>query len=268
MCTRSTPRLPDSYGQSGISAQASFRYDWRLPVWSGWQQMQFGYDFKRSNNDLEFGGFQVFNSNMHIHQFVFTYDMNKTDNVGQSRTNVTAVLSPGISTPITRTMPSKARGTARRRATRICNCRDSAISRSAAALPHGAARCSSGRRTRSCRARNWGCAATAAWRLRTYVVQGDRGWNLQTELRTPASNIGTSDIAIQSFLFVDTGHVWNKIDQPAEPNNGSLIGLGAAFRFQVSRFVSVRGTYGYRLRAATPGASKAPVGMLYIVAGS
>ena len=27
---QSTPRLPDSYGQTGISAQLSFRYDWRL----------------------------------------------------------------------------------------------------------------------------------------------------------------------------------------------------------------------------------------------
>jgi hypothetical protein len=61
---QSTPRLPDTYGQTGISAQMSLRYDWRLPTINDTTQMaQFGYHFKRSSNDLEFGGFQVFNSN-------------------------------------------------------------------------------------------------------------------------------------------------------------------------------------------------------------
>jgi hypothetical protein len=58
---QSTPRLPDTYGQTGISAQMSLRYDWRLPTINDTTQMaQFGYHFKRSSNDLEFGGFQVF----------------------------------------------------------------------------------------------------------------------------------------------------------------------------------------------------------------
>ncbi len=48
---------PDSYGQTGISAQMSVRYDWRLPTTTNTAQLvQFGYDFKRSNNNLEFGG--------------------------------------------------------------------------------------------------------------------------------------------------------------------------------------------------------------------
>ena len=57
--------------------------------------MQFGYDFKRSNNDLEFGGFQVFNSNTHIHQFVVNYEISRTDARGQGRANAMVVLSPG-----------------------------------------------------------------------------------------------------------------------------------------------------------------------------
>jgi hemolysin activation/secretion protein len=267
---QSTPRLPDSYGQTGISAQASFRYDWRLPVVSGWtQQLQFGYDFKRSNNDLEFGGFQVFNSNTHIHQLVFAYDVNKTDTLGQSRANATLVMSPGhVDTDNNNEAFESARhgATPRYAYLQLSGTRDLALGGGFTAWGHATVQWTPDTLLPS---EEMGLGGDSSVRgYEPYVVQGDRGWNLQTELRTPPWSIGTSQIAVQPFLFVDAGHVWNRIDQPAEPNNGSLIGVGAGFRFQVNRYVNVRGTYGYPLRAGVPGASKAPVGMLYIVAGS
>ncbi|OJB19182.1 hypothetical protein BGV54_19970 [Burkholderia ubonensis] len=57
--------------------------------------MQFGYDFKRSNNDLEFGGMQVFGSNTHTHQVVLAWHATRTDSYGQADANVTLVASPG-----------------------------------------------------------------------------------------------------------------------------------------------------------------------------
>jgi hemolysin activation/secretion protein len=267
---QSTPRLPDSYGQTGISAQMSFRYDWRLPVVSGWQQQaQFGYDFKRSNNDLEFGGFQVFNSNTHVHQFVFAYDINRNDGAGQTRANATLVLSPGHFDADNEddAFESARHGAKPRYAyLQLSGQRDLALGGGFTAWGRAMLQWTPDTLLPS---EELGLGGDSSVRgYEPYIVQGDRGWNIQTELRTPAWNIGTSSVAVQPFLFVDAGHVWNKIDQPTEPNNGSLIGVGAGFRFQVSRFVSVRGTYGYPLRAGTPGASKAPVGMLYIVAGS
>jgi hypothetical protein len=59
----------------GNAAQRSARYDECIGSYKDSQhQMQFGYDFERSSDDLEFGGFQVFNVNTHIHQFLLAYD--------------------------------------------------------------------------------------------------------------------------------------------------------------------------------------------------
>ncbi|MDR5740953.1 MULTISPECIES: ShlB/FhaC/HecB family hemolysin secretion/activation protein [unclassified Caballeronia] len=267
---QSTPRLPDSYGQTGISAQASIRYDWRLTPFAGWQQQaQFGYDFKRSNNNLEFGGFQVFNSNTHIHQFVLAYELSRTDTSGQTRANATVVLSPGrLDADNNEAAFESARhgATPRYMYAQLSAQRDIAL---------GGGFIASGRAMLQWTpdtllpSEEMGLGGDSSVRgYLPYVVQGDRGWNVQTEVRTPPWSMGASGVAIQPFLFVDAGRVWNRIDQPAEPNNGSLVGIGGGFRFQVSRFINVRGTFGFPLHAAEPAGSKAPVGMLYIVLGS
>ncbi len=79
---------------------------------------------------------------------------------------------------------------------------------------------------------------------------------------------GSTSIALQPFLFLDAGHAWNRIDEPTEQNNGSLISMGAGLRFQASRFVNVRGTFGVPLRAAVQEGSKAPLAIVYVVIGS
>ncbi len=105
------------------------------------------------------------------------------------------------------------------------------------------------------------CVATSRTR-----AQDDRGWNVQTELRAPVLKWRIA--AMQPFLFFDAGHVWNRIAEAGEPNNASLASIGAGFRFQVGRFVSVRGTYGFPLKAAVPNGSNAPVGERFVVIGS
>jgi hemolysin activation/secretion protein len=159
---QSTPDLPDSYGQTGISAQLSFRYDWRIASSGQWQQqLQFGYDFKRSNNNLEFGGFQVFGSNTHIHQFVIAYDVTKTDTLGQAAANATLVLSPGYfdgddndAAFNTSRLGAKARYAYVQSSAQ----RDVAIGLAFRCMREA---CSSGRRIRCCPAKNWGLAAIA-----------------------------------------------------------------------------------------------------------
>jgi hemolysin activation/secretion protein len=73
---------------------------------------------------------------------------------------------------------------------------------------------------------------------------------------------------VQAFVFFDAGHVWNRIDEPAETSSGTLASAGAGLRFQWSRFVDFRCTYGVPLRAPTPGGSKAPMVLLYLSIGS
>ncbi|PMS26964.1 peptide transporter [Paraburkholderia rhynchosiae] len=267
---QSTPRLPDSYGQTGISAQISVRYDWRLPTTTDTAQLvQFGYDFKRSNNDLEFGGFQVFNSNTHMHQFVLTYDLSKPGDAGAGHASATLVGSPG---GLDSANNDPAFGAARRGATAryayllLAAQRAFALGGGFILTARGAFQWTPNTLLPS---EEMGLGGETSVRgYEPYVVLGDRGWNVQTELRAPALPFGMNSAALQPFVFVDAGHVWNRIDQPAEISHGSLVSIGAGVRLQWSRFVDFRCTYGVPLRAPTPGGSKAPMVLLYVSIGS
>lgn len=267
---QSTPRLPDSYGQTGISSQISVRYDWRLPTTTATAQLvQFGYDFKRSNNDLEFGGFQVFNANTHVHQFLLTYDISKPGDAGAAHASATLVGSPG---GFDNANSDTAFATARQGATaryvylQLAAQRAFALGAGFTLSARGAFQWTPNTLLPS---EEMGLGGESTVRgYEPYVVLGDRGWNVQTELRAPAIPFGTSSAALQPFVFVDAGHVWNRIDQPAEISNGSLMSVGAGVRFQWSRFVDFRCTYGVPLRAPTPGGSKAPMVLLYVSIGS
>lgn len=269
---QSTPRLPDSYGQTGISAQISFRYDWRLPpldhagAWQ--QQVQLGYDFKRSNNDLEFGGFQVFNANTHIHQFVIAYDLLKSDASGDTHLNASLFVSPGY---FDSNSNEEAYDAARLGATpryqymQLSAQRDMPLGKSGFSVAARGLVQWTG--TTLLPSEELGLGGDATVRgYEPYAAQGDRGWNLQTELRAPAISAGIA--AMQPFVFFDAGHVWNRIAEFGEVNNASLASVGAGIRVQAGRFVSFRGTYGFPLKAVVPNGSKAPVGEIFLVIGS
>ncbi|WP_345816583.1 ShlB/FhaC/HecB family hemolysin secretion/activation protein [Paraburkholderia sp. PREW-6R] len=267
---QSTPRLPDSYGQTGISAQMSFRYDWRLPTLTDTAQLiQFGYDFKRSNNDLEFGGFQVFNSNTHVHQFLLTYDISKPTAAGQAHASATLVGSPGgLEDPNGDAAFNASRqgATARYTYLQLNGSRAFALGGGFTLSARGTFQWTPNTLLPS---EELGLGGESSVRGYTpYVVLGDRGWNVQTEARSPALPFGSSSAVAQPFVFFDAGHVWDRIDQPAEVSNGSLISVGAGVRFQWSRFVDFRCTYGVPLRAPTPNGSKAPMVLLYVSIGS
>ncbi|WP_321797270.1 ShlB/FhaC/HecB family hemolysin secretion/activation protein [Caballeronia sp. J97] len=269
---QSTPRLPDSYGQTGLSAQLSFRYDWRLPpldqagAWQ--QQVQFGYDFKRSNNDLEFGGFQVFNANTHIHQFVIAYDLSRSDVSGDTHLNASLFVSPGyFDSNSNDDAYDAARLGAKPRYQymQLSAQRDMPLGKSGFSIAARGLLQWTGSTLLPSEELGLGGDATVRG-YEPYSAQGDRGWNLQTELRAPAISAGIA--AMQPFAFFDAGHVWNRIAEFGEVNNASLASVGVGVRVQVGRFVSLRGTYGFPLKAVVPNGSKAPVGEIFVVIGS
>jgi hemolysin activation/secretion protein len=267
---QSTPRLPDTYGQTGISAQMSVRYDWRLPTIDDMTQMvQFGYDFKRSNNDLEFGGFQVFNSNTHIHQFLMVYDISKPSDAGTAHASATLVASPGgLDGNNNDAAFNAARqgATARYMYTQLTGSHAFALGGGFTLTANGTLQWTANTLLPS---EEMGLGGESSVRgYDPYVVLGDRGWNVQTELRTPAIAFGASNALVQPFVFFDAGRVWTRIDQPAENNPGLLAAIGVGVRFRWSRFVDFRCTYGAPFRAATPNGSKAPTVLLYMSIGT
>lgn len=267
---QSTPRLDNAFNQTGVSAQFSARYDRHLPGIDGWQQqVQFGYDFKRSNNDLEFGGVQVFNSNTHVHQFLVSYDATKNDALGQTHANLALVGSPGHldgDNSDDAFQATRNGATARYGYLQLLAQRDVSVGAGFVLSARGHFQWTPNTLLPS---EEMGLGGDDTLRgYLPYSVQGDRGWNVQTELRTPAfAFFGNDGPAFQPFAFVDAGHVWNKIDQPGEVQAGMLSSIGVGVRFQWSRFVNARLTYGQPLRAA-PGGSKAPIAQVFVVIGS
>ena len=97
---RSVPNLGSDFGLVGLSGQAGVRYSHALRrTGSLIHTVQFGYDFKTTNNNLGFGGTQVSRSNTEIDQFPVAYAANLTDRLGSLALTTSVFFSPGGLTP-------------------------------------------------------------------------------------------------------------------------------------------------------------------------
>jgi len=94
---QAVPLLGPSLGLVGINGQASIRYIWHLPTFAHvtHEDLQFGYDFKTANNNLQFGGSLVSTSETEIDQFPIVYNATIVDKFGLTAISNTFVFSPG-----------------------------------------------------------------------------------------------------------------------------------------------------------------------------
>lgn len=97
---RTVPDIGTDFGLVGLNGQASIRYLHMLPRTATFvESLQAGYDFKTTNNNLDFGGIAVSSNSLEIDQFPISYLANLTDRWGVSSSSTTAVYSPGSLTP-------------------------------------------------------------------------------------------------------------------------------------------------------------------------
>ncbi len=97
---KSVPNIGADFGFVGKSGQASIRYNFGLHRTKHFiQTLQFGYDFKTTNNNLAFNGDLVSATSTEIDQFPIAYAANLTDRMGASSLTTTLVLSPGGISP-------------------------------------------------------------------------------------------------------------------------------------------------------------------------
>ncbi len=90
------PLMGQVFNDQGHSGQASVRYVHPLPRIRGLtQDLQIGYDFKSTDNNLEFAGFQVFGAQAEVDQFPLIYDATLSDRFGQTAVQNMFVFSPG-----------------------------------------------------------------------------------------------------------------------------------------------------------------------------
>lgn len=90
------PDLPAVFNQGGESWEAATRYSLALPERCGFvQELSAGFQFRHSDNTLEFGGLPVTMSATDLAEFVLAWQGRRPDDLGSTALGLSAVWSPG-----------------------------------------------------------------------------------------------------------------------------------------------------------------------------
>jgi hemolysin activation/secretion protein len=252
----------------GVSWQGSMRYaiPISLPKWPV-QEIQFGYDFKRSNNNLQFGGISISNTLTDIDQFVLTYGTVIDDPLGQTKFSNRMALSPGLFSPYNNDaafQPSSTHnGVPFAKAFYFYNdisaTRLTKLPWDMGALTRIEAQFSTANLLASERLGIGGVESVRGYD--EYTASGSEGFIFSQEIRSPAFGLlsqlfGKDSIndKMQYFVFYDFGYVRERKEVPG--TGGSyLASTGAGFQYALDRYLSVSLDCGVQLRTAT-GASR------------
>jgi hemolysin activation/secretion protein len=253
---RAIPNVGQDFGLIGRSAQASFRYTHALKRSGAFvHDLQFGYDFKLTNNNLDFGGAQISRNNAQIDQFSLGYGATRTDNHGSTTASTTIFYSPGnLTGGNTDAAFQPAVGQS---------------GRSFASARYAYWRSDVTRLTRLPASMVWSfrvlgqtsnanllyteqLAGGGTEVLRGYnpnSILGDKGIILSNELRSPAfhKNGAPQFGQLQILGFWDYGYLNNVHDVPDELNHINASSAGAGVRYNLRANLTARFDYGWQL---------------------
>jgi len=237
------------FNLTGVNWQAGLRYTVPLPVLPGYtQSLALGADYKWTNNNLGFGGTQVFTSPANIAQGLATYSGVRSDSLGSTRGSVSGYWSPG-------------------RIGGLNHDHDFVVQRSGATADYGYLQAGVTRLERLPHDFTASLAVSGQWSsarllateqfglggedsVRGYddrIVNGDDGLSAQLELRTPARHLlGRIRDQSQALVFVDAGRDWQRAPEPGETEN-TLVSAGPGLRLQIGPHGTVKADYGWQL---------------------
>jgi hemolysin activation/secretion protein len=258
------PDIGPYFDETGHSGQASIRYVHDFPDFDSFsvhfsEDVQLGYDYKVTNNNLEFGGVSVFRSQAAIEQFPLIADLSDSDRFGQTEISNAFVISPGglsgnNSSPAFAALEPGAKAN---------YVYDNFSLTHTSFLPAGF----------SLESRVFGQLANAdllyseqlglggANAVRGYVTDtalGSNGVLVSQEIRAPAFSLGGRwrlPDAEQLGAFWDYGHVAQVTPVPDAVNHADLASAGIDLHAGLGRYVSLSFDIGWQLRAP-PGTPK------------
>ncbi|MCE0497647.1 MAG: hypothetical protein LV481_06855, partial [Methylacidiphilales bacterium] len=246
------------FTQNGYSWSASGRYTIPLPGTATFsEEFVGGFDFKRSNSDLFFGGAPVYTTLVDVDQFMAGYNASLVDHYGSTSLNSSFFFSPGGMSEYNHEaqfQASQAGANAHyyyflEQLNRITK------------LPYDFSlatkilgQVSSGTLVGSEQFGIGGYATVRGYDER--VVNGDSGIVFSNELRTPPVSLGhlfgmagASD-QLQFLGFLDYGSVTNNQAITGPESSSTLIGIGPGVRYLIDPYFSLRADYGFQLRDA------------------
>jgi len=249
-------RLDDPLAQKGRSSQWSLRYEAPLSNAGRYtQSVSAIFDFKKSDNNLEFSGIPVTDNDTGILQWSLQYNGSLYDARGVTSFSVRGTCSPGdLSSRNRDEFFSISRAYAKARyayavfdLTRVHN-----LPKECSLYLLGRAQIADGNLLGSEQMQFGGSSS-----IRGYVegdTYGDQGYILTQELRAPPLMPGRwfgfegINDSLQVYLFHDYGFSQNVDLLPDERRFAILQSVGAGMRYFVGRYVSVTFDYGWRQR--------------------
>jgi hemolysin activation/secretion protein len=255
------PDLGPDFGQVGHSLQFGGRYT--MPLWSKGavtQQLQLGFDYKRADSNLAFGGQNVFTSATNVEQFLAIYDGTLSDRYGQTAVENTLVYSPGALSRGNSTAVFQASGVAGAHAGYVFDnaqlTRVTKLPWNASAVLRLTGQFASTELMPSEQIGAGGLDSVRGYDER--AASGSDGYLASFELRSPPLSplrhlIGADDQG-QLLAFFDYGAVSYKyVQSTSAPRTTELQSAGAGVRYGVGRYLDVRFDYGWQLKRL-PGA--------------
>ncbi|OIO09119.1 MAG: hypothetical protein AUJ52_06840 [Elusimicrobia bacterium CG1_02_63_36] len=249
--------VPDPFELRGSNWQTSARYEAPLPGRSGFRHaLALGFDYKRADNNLAFGGESVFGATVDTVQWSLGYNAALRDALGATTLRATAFYSPG--------------GVGARDTDEAY-----AATRSGASANYAYGRLELGRTT----GLPWdfslvnlltgqvsGANLIGSEQLGfggydtirgydTRVVNADQGLILTTELRTPPLSPLSRLLRrapydkFQFLAFVGYGVAANKHRLNGEERVTELLGAGPGLRYELASNLTVRADYAWQILA-------------------
>lgn len=236
----------------GYSAQASTRYNFLMEPYPGYlHDLEVGADFKRTNNDLEFGGERVFRQSINLTQLVFGYNGAYDSEWFKASLTLEVYYSPGTWLPD--------QSNADYRAARYKGNSHYLYTRFAFApiirLPKDFAFAVTFRGQAATRnliaSEQFGLGGYNTIRgYKEREVNVDDAFLTSVELRSaPLSFIErkTFKDILQFLIFLDYGIGRNVQREPEEKASQYLLGFGPGVRYDVNPYLNFRGDLGFQL---------------------
>lgn len=253
--TSSSDALP-GVTLDGESWQVSGRYEMPLPKF--WEthrhSLTLGADFKRTNNNLEFGGALVQATETDVVQLVAQYNEFLGDPWGSTSFTTTVAYSPGNITDFndaesyqaTRTDADPDYAYARFRLSRVTR-----LPLDLTWTARAEAQFASAELLSSEQLGVGGFASVRGYEER--AANGDAGHAFGTELLLPPvrllsrTNILEKPDSLQVLGFVDYGSVYYEGDSPDGDPHKDLSSMGVGIRYAIAPTLSLRFSYGWQL---------------------
>lgn len=246
----SQPDIP-FFNLEGESWQTGLRYRAPLDSFRGVEHALIaGVDFKRSDNNLAFGGTTVFAQSTDVAQLVLGYEAALADRFGSTSLGLTVALSPGGvggRNDDADYTASRAGADARYAYARLALERTTLLPADVAWVTRGEAQVAS---TNLLGSEQLGFGGAAS--LRGYderEVNGDGGFVLVNELRGPSFSLFKQAAdRLTPLAFVDAGVAVIHDPLPGEERTVELLSAGVGLRYTLASNVIARADYGWQLR--------------------